>query len=285
MVRPEDEILIIDDGSTDGTAEKLFKYSNSDSRFRVIPSGGIGLVGSLNLGLSIASNKYAARFDVDDRYEIERLSVQREALFSNPVAVFSDYECWNSTFTRSLGCIPSAVTPEGTYLSLISSTRTPHPSVIFNVSAAKDVGGYLSEDFLAEDLSLWLRIAAVGKIISIPKTLLHYRLGQGSLTNMNQIKMRQKKTEMLKSYPIPKYIYEFVLENIPEIFVEYDTYENSERRKLLLILDLFIYEKNFVGKSVDLPKFITKYIGSHFLPIARETLLLVHEKYLRSRNR
>ena len=102
MVRPEDEILIIDDGSTDGTAEKLFKYSNSDSRFRVIPSGGIGLVGSLNLGLSIASNKYAARFDVDDRYEIERLSVQREALFSNPVAVFSDYECWNSTFTRSL---------------------------------------------------------------------------------------------------------------------------------------------------------------------------------------
>lgn len=282
---PADEILIINDGSTDGTEQKLQRIQKADSRVHVFSSGGIGLVGSLNLGLSLANNEYAARFDVDDRYSSDRLIQQREALITRPVAVFSDYECWNHNFSKSLGSITSAVNPECTYLSLISSSRTPHPSVVLNVRAAKEVGGYLPEDFLAEDLSLWLRMASIGKIISIPKILLDYRIGRGSVTSSNQVQMSLKRNAVLNRYRIPSSIHESVIENLDIIFNEYDVYEKPERRKLLLLRDLLHYEKIYCSISTAITKVFIKSVMDNFQSFSQEYASLALEKYRRQRNR
>lgn len=281
----DDEIIVIDDGSTDDTLKKLSRFKRSDSRFQIISSGGLGLVETLNLGLSLASNEYAARFDIDDQYPLNRLEIQRASLGSSPVAVFSDYHCWNHDFTKSLGRIPSAVTHESTYLSLISSSRTPHPSVILSVKAAKEVGGYLSDEYLAEDLSLWLRMARVGKVISIPQTLLNYRFSSHSVTSANQLKMVLIRNQVLTRYPIPRAVFESVFENSQKIFEEYESYSDVHRRGLLLFRDLFMYQKRYRIKHSGLNKKIVNYVSSNFSEVANETIQLEYEKLLRSKSR
>lgn len=285
MAGLDDEIIIIDDGSTDGTSEKLLRFQKYDSRFQIVPSGNLGLVASLNLGLSLASNKFAARFDIDDHYASDRLNIQRAALEKDPVAIFSDYVCWNNDFSKSLGRIPSAVTPESTYLSLISSSRTPHPSVIINVHAAKEVGGYLSDEFLAEDLSLWLRMAKLGQIISIPKPLLNYRISSKSITSENQLKMRTMKNVVLERYPIPKSVFEFVIENFHHILDEYKNYEEANRRSLLLLRDLFTYQNRHLIKDLRLRKLLVRYLSANFSAAVGQTLQMGFEKKLRSISR
>lgn len=285
MARVDDEIIVIDDGSIDGTSEKLMRFEKSDSRFQIVPSGGLGLVASLNLGLSLASNDFAARFDVDDHYASDRLDIQRAALEKNPVAIFSDYECWNHNFSKSLGRIPSAVTPQSTYLSLISSSRTAHPSVIFNVNAAKEVGGYLSEESLAEDLSLWLRMANLGQVISIPIPLLNYRLSSSSVTSENQLKMRVMKNEVLERYPIPQKVFEFVIDNFQMILDEYKSLQDSDRRSLLLLRDLLIYQNKYLSKDIRLRKKLIKYVSSNLFAVVEQTLRMGYEQRLRTNSR
>src|SRR4051794_36039928 len=58
------ELLIIDDGSKDGTAD--FVRSYSDSRIRLISRPNKGLIDTLNEGLEIATTPLIARFDADD---------------------------------------------------------------------------------------------------------------------------------------------------------------------------------------------------------------------------
>ena len=66
------EFLIINDGSTDGTADILKSYT--DSRIKIINNEkNIGLTKSLNKGLKIAKGEYIARQDADDISMPERL--------------------------------------------------------------------------------------------------------------------------------------------------------------------------------------------------------------------
>jgi glycosyltransferase involved in cell wall biosynthesis len=60
------QIIIVDDGSTDGTAEHLDRLQANDQRIQVINRGHQGLVPALNIGLDAATGTYIARMDADD---------------------------------------------------------------------------------------------------------------------------------------------------------------------------------------------------------------------------
>lgn len=200
----EDEILVVDDGSVDNSLSKLLLWANEDLRVRVISNPNPGLVNALNLGIIESSNRYIARFDVDDDYENYRISKQRERLEEGIVAVFSDYD-FKTPSGRHLGNIPSAVSASAVSISLVSSQRTAHPSVLFDKEAVIAVGGYREEDFPAEDLSLWLRLSRAGNLISIPETLLHYRLSPNSITGQKRneaLSQRDKLITTIKINPL-----------------------------------------------------------------------------------
>ncbi len=171
--RDKDEIIIVDDNSTDGTFAELERWASQDHRVRILKNPGDGLVSALNLGIRESTNKWIARFDVDDTYNFERIQKQSNMVQPNVVAVFSDYEVLRPS-GKSLGVIPSPVDSDAVDVSLVSSRRTPHPSVLFLKDAVISVGGYLPQDFPAEDLSLWLRLSREGLLKSIPEVLLGY---------------------------------------------------------------------------------------------------------------
>ena len=73
------EFIIIDDGSTDGTAALLADYRLRDERVQVYRQENKGHVASLIKGLELAQGKYIARMDADDVSFPERLAKQVSA--------------------------------------------------------------------------------------------------------------------------------------------------------------------------------------------------------------
>jgi glycosyltransferase involved in cell wall biosynthesis len=198
---PKDEILIIDDGSTDLTDQKIESFTKLDTRIVFHKCKHQGLVETLNYGIKVAANELIARADVDDVYEKDRIEFQVKYLTSNPriTAVFSDYKMVSPS-GASLGIFPSAISPELTAFSLVSSQRTPHPSVMYRKSAVIATGGYLPEDFPAEDLGLWIRLVKGGEIASIPLVLLRYTVHNLSITQTRRELMQEKSHALRHKY-------------------------------------------------------------------------------------
>jgi glycosyltransferase involved in cell wall biosynthesis len=232
-----DDIVIVDDGSDDGSSSFLAEWSKSDDRVTVINSGGVGLIDSLNLGLTACSNDWVARFDVDDDYVPDRLNRQIACITDGDVAIFSDYEFVGED-GEHLGVLPTAIVPDAVAISLVSAQRTPHPSVIFNRNAVRDAGNYRVGDFLVEDLSLWLRLNKIGNIKSIPEPLLKYRLHINATSMKNRDAMTRATSKILKEISIPSYQIQKVLAELPQIFDTYDLFDFPIERKLLLLREL-----------------------------------------------
>src|SRR5262245_30105817 len=74
------EFLILDDGSTDGTAAILKRYAEQDSRIRLFPRPRQGQIASRNELLRLARNKIVACADADDTCLPERLERQFAAI-------------------------------------------------------------------------------------------------------------------------------------------------------------------------------------------------------------
>jgi glycosyltransferase involved in cell wall biosynthesis len=88
------EVIVIDDGSTDETADELRKRAN-DPRIRITRHGqNQGLVASLNDGLAMCSGALVARLDADDSCLPDRLGAQVAAFRDDTKLVLcaTDYE-------------------------------------------------------------------------------------------------------------------------------------------------------------------------------------------------
>ena len=243
MIQSHDEILVIDDFSTDRTKEIVLSEINNDSRIRYLKNISSGLVMALNFGIKEASNEWIARVDVDDQYEVNRLSEQRSDIAPNTVGIFSDYDFFSDSFNY-LGTIPSAIEANAVSISLISSQRTAHPSILFNKNAVINAGGYRESDFPAEDLSLWLRMSRLGDLISIPKTLLHYRLSTKSITGTRRIEAKEMTRKLLTEIGINQKNIVGLIENFESVIQLYKHHDHSKERELLLLRDLYSLSQN-----------------------------------------
>ena len=255
-IEKDDEVLIIDDGSTDQGIEEISPQIKFDNRFRVIKNPKSGIVSALNLGVNEASHNWIARFDVDDEYPVARLSEQRKLIATGVAAIFCDYSFF-STESSNLGKIPSAITSSAVPMSLYSTQRTPHPGVLFNRESFQDVGGYREEDRHVEDLSLWLRMTRNGKLISVPKQLLRYRITKDSTMGKNRIVARTNAERVLLQIGLSPSSVQNCVENIGSTFQAYDQNSDSSLRKLLLLRELFIYRKSHGNENIHY-KFLAK---------------------------
>lgn len=195
----DDELIVVDDGSSDNTYSLLSEQASRDQRIQILRTSGVGLVEALSLAINQSENSWLARFDIDDTYPENRVSKQREEIDSKTSIIFTDYRIRLNGGTN-LGYIPSPITHLATKLSLLRSQRTAHPSALINKEKLLQVGGYLQSEFPAEDLGLWTRLSIVGRLKSVPINGVDYNFHRGSITRMNQDLISSKRDAILEVY-------------------------------------------------------------------------------------
>ena len=237
-----DELVVIDDGSTDNTFETISKFAKKDSRVVIHRFAHNGLVSSLNIGLKLAKNNWIARFDIDDLYPSDRLANQRSLIMKNENvgAIFSDYNIWkHGQYFR--GRIPSPIFALHTKLSLVNSQRTAHPSALLNRDFVNEVGGYLQEEFPAEDLGLWVRLTKESQLITSEHVGLEYNQRLGSISNSMRAIILTRKAHLIQGINFSKAETELLIQNVDDLLSAYDSYPLEDIRKFLFSHDYLTY--------------------------------------------
>ena len=288
-----DELVIVNNGSTDKSLKMLKSWEKYDSRIKLIDLKNPGLVAALNLGITECQNYWIARFDIDDIYPANRLELQRNNLTKNSVANFSDYE-FISVTGKSLGVVPSAVYSPEVSVSLISSQRTAHPSVIFLKEAVLAAGGYRELDFPAEDLSLWLRLSRLGELSSTPSVLLKYMINQGSISTLNSRLIHDKTINLYRTIGIYKKDIALTLLNLKNQLTRYETLTSPGIRKILLLREIVklmefnqLADDSQVKQVMNLKKYSLPREILQFKNINEERLMLLNvckRKWYRKKN-
>lgn len=175
------ELLIIDDGSTDGSIKIV--ESISDERIKLIKNDhNCGIVKTLNLGIALAHGKYIARMDADDISEINRLKIQVDYMEAHGDVVL----CGSSInrFSTDYSIIDHREGEDGKLRAmLLFDTTVNHPSAIFrrDILVKNDIN-YPSYFEHAEDYGLWYQLSKYGKIVNLPEVLLRYRMHGSNLS-------------------------------------------------------------------------------------------------------
>ncbi|MBI5403124.1 MAG: glycosyltransferase [Ignavibacteriae bacterium] len=170
------ELLIIDDGSGDRTAEISESYK--DERIKLYRRENLGLIEQLNFGLSESRGEYIARMDADDIAYPEKLLQQIDFLEKNKDIhlVGTNFEFINETGkTLMQKKLPEFHDDIEFMMPFIDSVL--HSSILTYKKVLVDSGGYDRNYSSVEDDELFLRLLTFGyKMHNIQKTLYKYRL-------------------------------------------------------------------------------------------------------------
>lgn len=184
------ELLAIDDGSTDDTRRRFDGWAARDARVRVLSTGGLGLVGALNLGLREARAPLIARMDGDDESLPTRFQESLAALGADAslagvgtgVEIFRDDRPPSPNLQAYGRWLSSLTTPELLFRDRFVESPLCHPSVLLRREPLERLGGWRDGDF-PEDWELWLRLLEAGhRLRCVPRVLHRWRDHERRLT-------------------------------------------------------------------------------------------------------
>ncbi len=178
------ELIVVDDGSTDGTLAFLEGAAKYDGRLRIVQQANSGLTRALIVGCDLARGDYIARQDSDDYSLPNRLSLQKSLLDESSELAF-------------VSCLTNIVGPSGEFLYQSSRPLDPvaatsvlrhqrggpvHGSVMMRREAYYACGGYRSEFYFSQDNDLWLRLADHGLLAYVSASLYCLRIHPSSIS-------------------------------------------------------------------------------------------------------
>ena len=176
----EFELLIIDDGSTDGTEETISALK--DPRIIYKKTEHRGTSAALNYGISIASGNWIARIDADDLNVPSRLEKQTDFIASNPdIDVISSWSVYFKDPHKILFLLKEPTDHEDIYEYLNLHNPINSSSVIYRKSLIKKAK--YSEEFTSnEDFELFFRLRDEAKFHIMPEFLTYTRIRPDSKT-------------------------------------------------------------------------------------------------------
>jgi glycosyltransferase involved in cell wall biosynthesis len=178
------EILVWDDGSTDGTLEELHKWIPARLPGRILSGQSLGIGGALAKLVEVCATEFCARIDADDINLPQRLERQVAYLSSHPqvAALGSWMYRINEQGDRYRDTYRFPSDHANIVLLLLTETAMGHPSILFRRSAILELGNYQALPKV-EDYDLWLRVAASSyKLANLPEFLVEYRIRSNSET-------------------------------------------------------------------------------------------------------
>lgn len=216
------DVIVVDDGSTDGTIQALERYRD---RLQLLQQANAGAAAARNHGLSAAKGELVAFLDADDWWDPSRLSAQLAALqaFPDGGLVFSDFAVadvnatrilergirwkygvvrdasiavWANIFSSSQpvrwrdgeGCERHATAYQGHVGRwLFRGNMINTCSVLLRREVIEQVGGFDQTLETEEDYDYWLRVAQRWPLVYVDEPLLTFRRRPGQLTQADRI--------------------------------------------------------------------------------------------------
>ncbi len=176
---PAIELIVVDDGSTDGSIEVLKSYGN---RLRLLQQRGGRQARARNLALAVARGELVAFLDSDDRWRPGRISAAVAAFRTQPQAalVWADHAFIDAE-GRPLG-ERRWVSPGGDFRRvLIAGNPICNATVTVRRAVLDQIGGFDERAPRVCDGAAWTQIAARGHVfVHLPQVVLDYRLHGGN---------------------------------------------------------------------------------------------------------
>jgi glycosyltransferase involved in cell wall biosynthesis len=174
------EVVVVDDGSTDGTDELV--EAVGDARIRWIRrevSGGVGA--ARNEGIAAAVGRWVAFLDDDDVWSPDKLALQVEALRSGDAAWAYGGDVVIDAELRVLGGAPP---PEPDHVVRLLGRYNAVPAGASNVVVVADVlrrvGGFDPALRTSEDWDMWIRLAREGAPVCVRQPLVAVAVHEGN---------------------------------------------------------------------------------------------------------
>ncbi len=185
---PPLEVIVVDDGSTDGTPDWI--EAHYGTRVRVIRQDNGGVARARNLGLERACGEFIAFLDHDDLWLPSKLSLQLEAMQSNPRVgvVYSSWAAvdeagaemppiiqWQRQWwwrPRDGNAYPWTLLPHplGFVRNPIVSMSVP----LIRTDLLRSVGGFDPRTVPSDDWDLWIRLSKICEFACVDQELVHY---------------------------------------------------------------------------------------------------------------
>ena len=184
QTRLPDEVIVVDDGSTDNTPAVAESYPE----VTLLRQSNSGVSVARNRAVEAATSEWVAFLDSDDLWQPTKLELQMAALEANPV--FEACTC-NTMALQEPGGTPGpppSNIPPGTDIAagLRGSLRLPPGSVIARRERVLQVGGFDDSARPCEDWDLWLRLVDAGcRFLLVPEALLLIRAHESNLSNQS----------------------------------------------------------------------------------------------------
>ena len=195
---PPDEVVVVDDGSTDETGSRLASYG---SRIRVITTGNHGVAAARNAGIEAATGEWVAFLDSDDVWEAEKLAKQIEALKNQPDAglSFTNRRPMDEDGRPLKGHHRSMVGGQVTR-ALFQSTFVDTPGVVVRKALLDTLGGFDESLAVCEDYELWLRASLYTPFVLVDEPLFRRRILTCSLSHSDDPDHHEIKCRMLETF-------------------------------------------------------------------------------------
>jgi glycosyltransferase involved in cell wall biosynthesis len=177
------ELVAVDDGSADASAEILDEYAAEDRRVLVHRRTNRGQASGRNFAVGLAKAPLIACLDSDDLLLPDRLENQCRFLAEHGVvALVGGAVTFIDRAGRPFADWTYPVQDADIRQALMRTNPFAHSAVTVRKSVLQAAGGYRSAFMPSEDLDLWLRIAANHELSNLPETVARYRVHPGQET-------------------------------------------------------------------------------------------------------